>query len=331
MEVEKVLKFDIEYNLPYQNFLYNNHWVTQVQPVYFDKTKERIVQLIDENINYEDESNIIFIEDLLNDLTDFISTLNERLDKYYSFQFSVQDWSASLDSPKYKPEISPLDLPEPSPVNNFDDREEYVIEIVKGFFDIDFDTHYTKEELNDIIFKNNEEDEGEEIDINEIQLTYAKAHLTYILTLHLEMVKEIALTLSNIVKVYKRKKSNIEEKSVVADDLKLEFDLSKTNLGHLFYNLYEIGIIAKDKTDVRDERTKLKNYLNHANIFYQDKNDKSKYNRAQKMNRAMPISRDIDEKEVKLEIAFLTDLTSRLNNRIDKLEEIFSKIKQKYK
>lgn len=324
LEVEKVLKFDIEYNLPCQNFLYNNQWVTEVQPNYFNKTRDRIIQLIHENINYEDESNIHFISDLLNDLTDFSSSLDKQLDSYSSFEFSIQVWSTTLVYPKLKPEISPLDLLEPSPKNNFDDREEYIIEIIKGFFDLDTDTQYSVEELNDVITSNFEDED-------ELRFTYAKAHLTYILALHSEMVKEIALTLSNILRVHERKKSNIAERGLEFDGLELNFDLSKTNLGHLFYNLYEIGIIAKDKTDIRDERTKLKNYLNRANIFYQDKNDKTKYHRAQKMNRAMPVTRDINEYDVRHEISFLQDLVSRLENRIDTLEEIFSKLKQKYK
>lgn len=323
LEIEKLLQFDIEYNHSVQNFLYNDNWVTEIPSSYFDKTKEKIEILIDENIDYSDEANIIFIENLLSDVQIFLTSLKEKLDSYSSNNFANEDWSNCLAFPVNPPRISTLDLPEPSPKNNFDDRSEYIIEIIIGFFNIN-STYIENEELtlDDILINENN------IDNNDLAFIYAKAHLTYILTLHEKMVKEIGDFLNSIIKVYNRRKTFVEENlsSIVPENLSLEFNISKTNLGHLFYNLYEIGILAKDKTDVKDERTNLKNYLNHANIFYLDK---SKFIKAEKMTRAMPVLRNTDSKEVKKEITFLKDLTERLDERINSLTQIYTELKKR--
>ena len=110
------------------------------------------------------------------------------------------------------------------------------------------------------------------------------------------------------------------------NDLSLKFDLSKTNLGHLFYNLYEIGFIARDKSDIKDERSKLKNYLDGANLYYLD--NKS-YSKVKKMTRAMTVTRNTESKIVNSEIAFLEILNSKLNNRINDLKLTLENLKKR--
>ncbi|SFF22689.1 hypothetical protein [Flavobacterium xueshanense] len=322
LEIEKLLKFDIEYNNVIQNFLYNKNWVTEIPSIYFEETKEKIENLIDENIDYTDEKNILFIESILEDIQKFSVSLTQLLKRYSTYNFSSDDWSMSLVFPDNPPQISPMDLPEPKPSNFFDAKNEIIIEVIKNFFNIGTSLYDESETLENILIKefNIEEDE--------VEFVFAKAHLTYILTLHLEMIHDIGNFLKSITTVYNRRKSNIEENlnSFIPEDLKLEFDLTKTNLGHLFYNLYEIGIIAKDKTDVKDERTSLKNYINHANIFYLDK---SIYTKAQKMTKAMPVARGTDSKILENEITFLNDLVGKLSQRIDSLTEKKVDLKKK--
>ena len=322
LEIEKLLNFDIEYNDVIQNFLYNKNWVTEIPSIYFKETKEKIENLIDENIDYADEKNILFIESILEDIQKFSVSLTQLLKSYSTNNFSSDDWSMSLVFPDNPPQISPMDLTEPKPSNFFDAKNEIIIEVIKNFFNIGSSLDDESETLENILIKEFN------IDENEVEFVFAKAHLTYILTLHLEMIHDIGNFLKSIINVYNRRKSNIEENlnSFIPEDLKLEFDLSKTNLGHLFYNLYEIGIIAKDKTDVKDERTNLKNYINHANIFYLDK---SIYTKAQKMTKAMPVARDLDSKILEKEITFLNGLVGKLSQRIDSLTEKKVDLKKK--
>lgn len=322
LEMEKLLNFDIEYNDVIQNFLYNKNWVTEIPSIYFKETKEKIENLIDENIDYADEKNILFIESILEDIQKFSVSLTQLLKSYSTNNFSSDDWSMSLVFPDTPPQISSKDLPEPKPSNFFDAKNEIIIEIIKNFFNIETTLFDENETVENILIKEFN------IEENEVEFVFAKAHLTYILTLHLEMIHDIGNFLKSIINVYNRRKSNIEENlnSFIPEDLKLEFNLSKTNLGHLFYNLYEIGIIAKDKTDVKDERTNLKNYINHANIFYLDK---SIYTKAQKMTKAMPVARDVDSKLLEKEITFLNNLVGKLSQRIDTLTELKVNLKKR--
>lgn len=322
LEIEKLLNFDIEYNDVIQNFLYNKNWVTEIPSIYFKETKEKIENLIDENIDYADEKNILFIESILEDIQKFSVSLTQLLKSYSTNNFSSDEWSMSLVFPDTPPQISPMDLTEPKPSNFFDAKNEIIIEIIKNFFNIGTSIDDESETLENILIKefNIEEDD--------VEFVFAKAHLTYILTLHLEMIHDIGNFLKSITNVYNRRKSNIEENlsSFLPEDLKLEFNLSKTDLGHLFYNLYEIGIIAKDKTDPKDERTSLKNYINNANIFYLDK---SIYTKAQKMTKAMPVARGLDSKTLEKEITFLNGLVGKLSQRIDSLTEKKVDLKKK--
>lgn len=94
----------------------------------------------------------------------------------------------------------------------------------------------------------------------------------------------------------------------------------------MFYNLYEIGIIARDKTDIKDERTKLKTFLDSSNVYY--KENKS-YSRIIKMTRAITVSRNIDSKSVNSEILFLESLISKLSSRVIELKTIFDNLKKR--
>ncbi|EPR73446.1 hypothetical protein ADIWIN_1476 [Winogradskyella psychrotolerans RS-3] len=319
-EIEKVLEFQIEINHTINNCLYNGIWVTQIPEKYFDNQVEKIIKLIDESIDYNDDKNIFFINSLLDDIEEFINNLNDILDNYLKNKFDRELVSHTLVYPNNPPTISPMDLEFPSPTNNNDDKALYIIDIISGFYGKESGGNYGNiESVLEEEFNLNE---------NEIEIIYLRAHITYTLMLHNKMVISVGKFLQDIVKVYNRRKSNIEENllSINPENLKLEFNLSKTNLGHLFYNLYEVGIIAKDKSDTKDERTSLKNYINHANIFYLDK---STFAKAQKMTRAMPVARDTDSKEVTKEIIFLNDVVDRLNTRIDSLTNINDNLKKR--
>lgn len=322
-KISKLLNFDIEFNESINNFSYNKMWVNEIPSNYFKPTISKIEKLIDKNIDYNDEQNIYFIESILEDIQDLIKSLNHRLLNYSSYDFSKIEWSFSNDFPDYPPENLTTELPTPSPSNHSEFKTVDILQIVGNFFNIEEESDGS---LIDVLIKKNI---VTGYDDYQLELIFAKAHLIYALSLHLEMIDEVAGFLRSIIETYNRRKTKIEEKliSFIPDDIKLEFNLSKTNLGHLFYNLYEIEIIAKDKSDVKDERTSLKNYINNANIYYLDK---SNFVKAQKMTRAMPVARDIDSKVLENEITFLNDLVGKLSKRIDSLTEIKVKIDKKH-
>lgn len=321
-EIEKLLEFNIEINHTVNNCLYNGMWITQIPDNYFDNQVENIVKLIDDSIDYSDDKNIFFIISLLDDIEKYIKKLDELLNDYLQNKFDRELVSHSLDYPKTPPKTSPKELEFPSTINNNDDKALNIIDIINGFYNKEPGQNYSNIEL----VLENEFNLNE----NEIDITYLRAHIAYTLIKHEKMVISVGDFLHNIVKVYNRRKSSIEENTgtISPENHKLEFNLSKTNLGHLFYNLYEIGIIAKDKTDVKDKRTKLKNYLNNANLYYLENN--STYSPIIKMTRAMKVQRNTEKKEVDKEIIFLNDLVKKLNKRIDTLTEIQSKLNKRF-
>lgn len=136
IEINSILDFYISYNGIVNNFEYNGNWVTDINHYYFEKKIEEIEKLIDNNIDYEDEKNLLFLEDISNNIIESIRILSEHLENFSSFNFSEINWPSSIDYPSPPPINSPLNIRQPSPSNNFDDRFEYIIEIIKGFFNL---------------------------------------------------------------------------------------------------------------------------------------------------------------------------------------------------
>lgn len=331
-EISKSIALNITFNASIDNFRYNNKWVTDILPSYFSKRIKKIGKLLDKNIDFDKKNHVEFVKVLHQEI---IKAYKEQTildyEDFSSFDNQKIGWDVELNFPNVAPNKEAINLETPSPSNEFDDRAEYIIEIIKGFFDMDSGEEDSELDLNEILIKNYN------IDESELDSIYAKAQLSYVIYLHIEMIKEIAYKIDNLLSVVQKLEgfsgsnehtiNEIEDSNLEKNNLSLKFDLSKTNLGHLFYNLYEIGIISKDKADVRDERTKLKNYLNSANLFYLEKN--SAYSPVIKMTRAMPVQRNTDKKEVKKEIVFLNDLVDKLNERVETLTEIEHNLKKR--
>jgi hypothetical protein len=331
--ISNSIALNITYNLSIENYRYGTKWVTDFGVDYFSKQLNKIEKLLDKNINYDNKKHIDFLSVLYQDVLNTLGELSKfNHEKLSSLDLLIEEGDAELISPDILPVNEATKLALPNPLNKFDDRGEYIIEIIIGFYDLKLEHQVRQERLNDILKEKRGRNES---DLNSI---YAKAHLSYIISLHIQMVKGIAYKLSNLLSVvHKLDKflsndenlpDEIENLNLDANGLNLKFDLSKTNLGHLYYNLYEIGIIAKDKADVKDKRTNLKNYLNQANLFYLENN--SKYKPVTKMTRAMTVQRDINEKDIASEIIFLESLITKLSSRIGDLEEKKKKVKGRF-
>lgn len=355
-QFEKILNPSIEFNLSINNYLFDSQWVTDIRESFFEKKQKEFLNYIRKEFDYNDKTHVKFIKIRFNGLIKSCELMQENNHESLSF-FESNDWDSNLNSPDQSPNSSPTTLETPNPKNNFDDRNEYILEIIKGFYNLDdeIEKYFEEEELRERDKKEELKEELEEkefypryfsqdilnyflkeklkLDEYEIEQSYAKAHLSYIISLHNQMVRNIGKDIEKRINIIEELESFDEDttfgNSTALDnpsDLSLKFDLSKTNLGHLFYNLYEIGFIARDKSDIKDERSKLKNYLDGANLYYLD--NKS-YSKVQKMTRAMTVTRNTDSKIVNSEIAFLEILTSKLNNRINDLKLTLENLKKR--
>jgi hypothetical protein len=325
IEINNILDFYVSYNQIVHNFLYNNLWVTDIGAKYFEIKVEELEKLIDENINYEDEKNLLFLEDINNSIDEYIKHLSIHLDNFSSFNFSEINYPISLNFPSNPPQNSSQVINEPNPSNYFDDRFEDIVGIIEGFFNLSRVNQISNSQqaLNSTLLI------SPEIEESDLDSIYAKAHLVYIMSLHKEMLKGVSLKIESILKVVGIRQSYVDENfhgDLGLENVRLDFNLSKFHLGYLFYNLYEIGIIAKDETDIKDERTKLKNYINSANMYYLDK--KSKFCKVEKITREMKVVRE-NTKEIQDEILFLESFVSKLNARVGTLNETLVSLKDR--
>jgi len=304
-EIKNLLDFNIDCYCVVNNFTYNGHWVNEIPSNHFSEEGERIVNLLNDNINYNNKGDVLVLkhlnEEIRNNFSQLIENEYDEISTYSNNYF----WGINHSYPAIPPLRKTDDVELPNTSNYNDSRSEFL----KVFVD----------DYNKVLKVENKKAKAKHSENEE--LVYAKAHLWYVLTLHIEMIKKIGLELTKLIDTVNLIESLKEEENEILTTSEngntLQFDLSKTNLGHLFYNLYEIGIIARDKSDIKDERSKLKNYLDSANLYYLD--NKS-YSKVQKMTRVMPVTRNTDSKVVNSEIVFLETLTSKLNNRIADLK-----------
>lgn len=322
-EIEDFAIPKIIYNFSIRNYLFNKKWVNEIEPSEFIAKHEYINKLISE-LNFNTEQNIKFLKGI-NEIV--ISTINSITKNNNQFlEFDSSKWhhlSIENTSPKILP-AHPC-----SEIDNTNKAYPQIISRIFNYFEIDKETqelfstnsiNNSNKELNEFILKKNN------IDKEELEEYYAKSYMSYVLTLYQESLYKIAdyiLLIERTInmkgkpdefhKINEHKTENID-----VDKNVLKFNLSKNHIGHLFYNLYEIGIIAKDKTDIKDERTKLKNYIDSAKMFYLDKS--SNYVRVERMTKAMKVDRN-NSKSVQDEINFVESLVLKLNARLDNLNK----------
>lgn len=337
-QFENILNPSIEFNLSVNNCLFDNHWVTDIRNSYFENKQKEFLNYIKKEFDYNDKTHVKFLKIRFEGLINTCELMQQNNHESLSF-FESNDLKFNLNTPEHLPNSSSTILETPNPRNNFDGRNEYIIEILKGFYNLDDEIQkYFEQEGDEVGYLNQDIlnyflNDKLKLDEYEIEQSYAKAHLSYIISLHNQMIRNIGIEIEKRIVIIEELESFnddiLEANSAIlenSNDLSLKFDLTKTNLGHLFYNLYEIGVIARDKTDIKDERTNLKNYLDSANLYYLD--NKS-YSKVQKMTRAIPVARNTESKVVNSEILFLETLISKLSLRINDLKLVFENLKNR--
>jgi hypothetical protein len=336
-QFELILNPEIEYNISVSNYSFDGNWVNETGRRYFDFKQEEFQYFVNENFNYEDKNHVKFLKIRFKQLLDKCEEFNQNEHEDLSY-FDNRNWAISVNYPHNPPQTEASKLESPSPENHFDDRNEYILEIIKGLYNLDDESEkYMEEECEDCINQDiidtiiSEKFDSDE-SCNQHEMIYPKAHLSYVISLYNQMIRNIGIFIEkriNIIEEIESFDDNISNFNSTLletpNNLSLNFNLSKNHLGHLFYNLYEIDFINRDKTDIEDKRTKLKNYINSANMFYLD--NKSNHVRAVKMTRAIKFNRYIKSEEVQDEINFMESLITKLNIRLNTLKEKLENLK----
>jgi hypothetical protein len=314
--ISKSIALNITINLSVENYRYNNKWVTDIQHNYFSKQLKKIEKLLDKSINYDENNHVKFLKVIYQDVIKTYKELTKfNYEDYSSLDYSKHNWDAEIVSPKVAPLTDALILKLPNPTNQFDDRAEYILEIIKGFFDIGFDESLKQEELNVLLVKNYNIEESE---LNSI---YAKAHLSYIITLHIQMVKEIAYKLDSLLSVIQKLEDFSDDNKTELDEIinnpngvKLEFAMSKKDIAIFFHSLHELKVIKTDTDNIHNSQTKLKAFINSSNIYYKHNNNLTRVGDIKKQFTALN-NREVNDDEIEL----LENLIEKFESRLEEI------------
>jgi len=209
--IEDILHQKITFNGSINNYLFYGNWVTQIGQKYFEEKQQYIINLLDSNIDFDKENSIKFLKQIFEEIIEVCQQMMEdnHEDLNY-FKNHIGTWGANLNYPDNPPILSCSELELPNPDNEFDDRYDYIVEIMKGFYNIDDKVEkYLKKEkcsqnqeiVEEIIIKIHK------LDKSELEESYAKAHLSYIISLHNQMVRNIGIYINNMLRVITKVKS----------------------------------------------------------------------------------------------------------------------------
>lgn len=316
-EISKSITLNVIFNESIDNFKYNNKWVTDLPPKHFAKRIKKIEKLLDKNIDFDNKNHVKFIKVLYQDV---IKAYKEQTkfnyENYSSFNNKEQGWDVELNFPNLLPNKQAIELEVPKPSNQFDDKAEYIIEIIKGFFNIDSNQEDAELDLNEILIKNYNIDESE---LNSI---YAKAHLSYVIYLHLDTIKEIAYKIDNLLSIVQKlegfsQNTNFDLEKIITNpkDVKLEFAMAKQDIAIFYHTLHELKIIKTDTENIHNSQTKLKSFINESNIYYKFKNELTRVGNIKKQFTDLN-NKDVNHKEIE----FLETLISKFTTRLEEIK-----------
>ncbi|MEM0519665.1 hypothetical protein [Aequorivita flava] len=315
--IDKSIALNITYNLSVENYRYNNEWVTDLQPNYFSKQIKKIEKLLDKNINYDENNHVKFLKLIYQDVIEAYKELTKfNYEDYSSLDYSMHKWDAEIVFPKVAPLKDALILELPNPENQFGDRAEYILEIIKGFFDIDFDESLNQEKLNELLAK------SYNIEESEFNTIYAKAHLSYVITLHHQLIKEIIYKLDSLLSVIQKledfsddNKTDLDEIINNPNGIKLEFAMTKKDIAIFFHSLHELKIIKTDTDNIHNSQTKLKAFIDNSNIYYKNNKNLTRVGNIKKQ------FTDLNNKDINGdEVEFLENLIDKFESRLEEVK-----------
>ncbi|MDT0554492.1 hypothetical protein [Patiriisocius hiemis] len=317
--IEKAIKLDISFNASIQNFTYNDYWVNEIQRSYFDKRITKLDKKIEKVIDKNDKGHIAYLQGITQNIKTKLEELSElKLDDLKDIDYQKQGWDVYLNYPHNPPEDSSLELWLPQPETGKDDRHAYVLQIVGSFYELSYDEVSTKtqEELNSILV------EKHDLQDDELQLVYSKAHLIYIIQLHGKLLKELFQKFQSILNlIFKLSKYENGDFSLGSNEVrkkkgKLFFKGRKYQLAYIFKFLYDYdyisGSVNQNKAD-----TPIKEFINESETYYFENDEPVKI---EKFGKEWSKVGKHAENHVYKEIEFIEELMVNLEKRIEHLK-----------
>jgi hypothetical protein len=313
-EIKKIISLNIVAYEGIENYTYNNKWVTDLNPDYFEKQIKKIEKSLDKNINYDDEKHIEFLKMIKSEV---INAYKEQSKYDYSklstFESENNTWDYSISSPKKNPRTESLDLPLPNPTNLFTEKREYIIEGVKEFYNIEKE-NISFDELNEILL------ETYGVNNFELGLIYGKAHLSYVIWLHQNNINIIFNKLERIFLLIADLKgfSDAKTEENNLNTSKLMFKCRKYEIAYIFKFLFDYGYIDGSER-ARDSEEYIKKFLDENETYYFSRNTLKK---VEDMTKEFTRIGKHSENHITKEIKFSEQYIENLKKRIEYLKTI---------
>jgi hypothetical protein len=314
-EIENTISINAVYNESIENYSYNGFWVTELNSDYFEKKVKKIEKLLSKKIDYDNEKHIKYLKVIYKDVCRIYE--EQSISNYYtltSFELINNNWNVDLSFPNKPPKHYSFNVSEPNPANGFDNRQEYLVEIIRGFYSIK-DKNISPDELKTILI--------DSYKVDEIDLIFAKANFSYIIWLHQQMVSKIKNAIENIFSVIQKLESfskpteenNLEEKTSSNNTTKIEFAMKKKDIAIFFHTLHELKIVKTDTDNIHNSQTKLKDFIDNSNIYYSLNKNLTKVGNIKKQ------FTELNNKEIdKQEIEFLNNIISKFETRLEEVK-----------
>ncbi|WP_027137411.1 hypothetical protein [Gaetbulibacter saemankumensis] len=288
IEIEKIVKPNIEYHQELQNIRYNGKWVNEIHWNYFNDWEERIKNKINNIADLDSLSKVKFIkvfhQDVLQKYRDLLKLDYKDLDILQSIPKTV--YISNLETKLSKKKFQELYFS--SDDFGYEETLTRMAEIYKiDDFDL-YDAQHSPDSykyiLQDEILSNLKEDNEEKL-----ESIYSYVHLSLTMEETRKMLGRITVYLDYLVNFIK-KLENFEEDKLTLDEvhdndpnnIKLEFKINKLAIAMFYRNLHDMGIINVDNKNQKMPYTNLKKYINDANIYYLDNKNVNKVDRINK-------------------------------------------------
>ncbi|AZQ44854.1 hypothetical protein [Nonlabens ponticola] len=315
--LEETIKLEITYNASIQNFTYNDYWVNEIQRSYFDNRIAKLDKKIDKVIDLNEKGHIAYIQGVNQTIkTKLVELYELKLDDLKDIDYQKQGWDVYLTYPQNPPKNSSIELWEQIPESGSDDRQEYILQIVGSFYNFGYDAvnSMSQSNMNDLLL------DKYDLQQMDLQLSYAKAHLVFILKLHGQILKSLHQKFQDILNLFNKLSKFENGDFTLGNEIKkkqgkLYYKGAKYELAFLFNFLYDFGYIT-GSTRRSDSKTYIKHFLDESETYFF---------KGQEPTKILAIEKEFGrigngEGHVGKEIKFIEKLIDKLYERLEKLK-----------